>query len=354
VTALSDRVVEHLRDVADWPDFAGTRYLLREKIGQGGMGSIYRAEDVELRRDVALKVLSVPVAAEALAERLREEARILARLEHPGVVPVHDVGRLPDGRVYYAMKLVRGSRLDEHARTQAALPPLLRVFERLCEAVAFAHDRGVLHRDLKPQNVMVGAFGEVLVMDWGVAKVRRAQEAPRTAPAGQPAAAEPSATAHGTVLGTPGYMSPEQARGETEEIDERTDVYALGAILYFLLSGRPPLGVDSEAATRTAREHAAAAPEARFAPPRKLRAGIPRPLEAVCLKALAFDRAERYASVRTLAADVARHLDGQPVEAYPETLLERAQRLVRAHQLLIVLVLVYLAVRAALLLLARP
>src|SRR2546426_4674209 len=161
------------------------------------MGTVYAARDPELDRRIALKVLNAPDAAGEEAARLSEEARILARLEHPGIVPVHDLGTLPDGRLFYVMKLVRGRRLDD-AMANAALHARLRTFERICDAVAFAHAQGVVHRDLKPENVMVGPFGEVLVLDWGVAKILGRGEEPDC-----------------TILGTAGYMPPEQARGET-------------------------------------------------------------------------------------------------------------------------------------------
>src|SRR6267142_582789 len=135
------------------------------------MGTVYRAEDTELDRQVAIKVLNAREANEELAKRMVREAQIIARLEHPGIVPVHDVGLLPDGRVFYAMKLVRGSRLDEYAAENNSLKDRLRKFQAACEAVAFAHAHGVIHRDLKPQNIMIGSFGEVLVLDWGVAKI---------------------------------------------------------------------------------------------------------------------------------------------------------------------------------------
>ena len=170
MTRLSDAALEHLRDVAEWPELTGNRYEIVGALGQGGMGTVFLARDRELEREVALKVLRAAASSPDTALRLRRESRILARLEHPGIVPVHDVGRLPDGRVYYVMKLVRGVRLDQYARA-AVLTDLLRLFLRICETIGFAHAQGVVHRDLKPGNIMVGAFGEVLVMDWGIAKV---------------------------------------------------------------------------------------------------------------------------------------------------------------------------------------
>jgi serine/threonine protein kinase len=191
---LSDAAVDRLRRLDDRPDFSATRYELGEEIGRGGMGIVFRGRDRELARDVAIKVTTW--STEADADRLRREARTLADLEHPGIVPVHDVGQLPDGRVYSVMTLVRGERLDACA-ARLPLNDRLRLFDRICDTVSFAHARGVIHRDLKPANIMIGHFGQVLVLDWG----------------------------HG---GTEGYMAPEQVRGH---VDARTDVYALGAIL---------------------------------------------------------------------------------------------------------------------------
>ena len=180
MSGLSDAALRHLREISDQPDLTGTPYALVETLGRGGMGAVYLAHDSRLDREVALKVVQLPEGKGDL-DRLLLEARVLAQLEHPGIVPVHDAGVLPDGRAFYVMKHVRGYGLDEYART-APLPERLRAFERICEAVAFAHAHGVIHRDLKPENVMVGPFGEVLVMDWGVAKVRR----PRLSPSGTP------------------------------------------------------------------------------------------------------------------------------------------------------------------------
>ena len=336
---LSDKALERLREGADTPDLAGTRYRLLERIARGGMGVVYAALDEMLDRRVALKVLDVPVADGDLARRLNREARVLARLEHPGIVPVHDVGTLSDGRVFYAMKFVEGQRLDKHIEAVTSLPDRLRLFLRICDATAFAHARGVLHRDLKPANVMVGAFGEVLVMDWGLAKILREQHggaaeedpdatilhAPEASGSPTDATEATQVTGQGTVLGTPGYMSPEQARGDVAHLDERSDIFSLGAVLRFLFT--PPATANSN-----------------------LRWRRDKALEAICAKATQNDPANRYASVSELSADVSRYLDGLPVSARKETALEKAARFYRRYTVAILLIAAYLIVRTLILL----
>jgi eukaryotic-like serine/threonine-protein kinase len=323
---LPDRVLSHLKAVAGLPDIFGTRYQIVAEVGRGGMGVVYEAEDPALGRRVALKVLDLPDPNGELSERLLREARILARLEHPGIVPVHEVGTLADGRVFYTMKLVRGDRLDRHLPQVKHLSERLRLFERICEPVAFGHSRGILHRDLKPQNVMVGPFGEVLVIDWGVAKVFSELEPMRVS--GPPAASQPLAaplsekttapgTREGTVMGTPGYMAPEQARG-SQDIDQRADVYSLGAVLCFML------GV----------------PYADGHTPR-----TPPALTAISTKAMSSEPVGRYSTVQDLAADVARFLDGEPVSAYPEGVMIRLARIAAKHRMALILVLAYLLTR---------
>jgi serine/threonine protein kinase len=309
---LSDKALNHLERALDRPDLSGTKYELLEEIGRGGMGAVYRARDTELDREVALKVLHQPETSAGAAARMLREARILARLEHPSIVPVHDVGTLPDGRVFYVMKRVEGRRLDQFRATAPGLTELLRVFEKICEAAAFAHAQGIIHRDLKPENIMVGSFGESLVMDWGVAKVL-ADSASATGGAIEPSG---NGTASGTVIGTPGYMAPEQARGEVDQIDARADVYALGAILTFLLEGRTD---------------------------------APRPLRAIAAKAMAPDRERRYPGAQALSADVARFTARLPVSAYRENVWERAIRLFVRFRTPILLVLAYLVMRSLLL-----
>ncbi len=298
---ITDAALDRLRDAVRTPDLSGTRYRLVGPVGAGGMGAVFEVEDERLERRLALKVVDVPLDGEAPAEALLVEARVLARLEHPGLVPVHDAGRLPDGRAFYAMKLVRGERLDAALARVTTLPERLRLFLRVCEPVAFANSNGVVHRDLKPSNVMVGPFGEVLVLDWGLARS---------------AAAPPG----GDASGTPGFMAPEQAAGGS--VDARADVYGLGALLNAMLRAAP-------------------------APSR------PKALEAVVARATAPDRGERYPDVAALAADVARFLDGERVKAHAEGPFERAGRILKRHRVAVGLVAAYLLTRGLFILFRR-
>jgi serine/threonine protein kinase len=318
MTWLPDSALSRLQDVADWPDFTGTRYEILERLGQGGMASVYRAHDRDLDRQVAVKVLHTDAVADSAKTRMLREARVIARMEHPGILPVHDLGLLPDGRIYYAMKFVHGLRLDEFLSTTQSLSDRLRVFLRICEAVAFAHSQGVIHRDLKPSNVMIGGFGEVLVIDWGLAKVLSDQTAsasasPQAPPAQPMSGSEP--TLHGSVLGTPGFMAPEQELGRTDAVDQRTDVFGLGALLSSLLT-----------------------------------AASPKSLRAISDKARSADPVDRYPSVTELIDDVNNFLNGARVSAFPESLWSTGRRLVLRHRALILLVATYLAVRVVLLL----
>lgn len=353
---LPDAVLDHLLTVGGDLDLGGTKYRHRGqigeggKIGEGGMGSVYVVDDTELDREVALKVVTGP-HADALEARLRREARTIARLEHPGIVPVHDIGRLPDGRLFYVMKLVRGQTLSAWAATEPGRPALLRFFTRICEAVAFAHAHGVIHRDLKPDNIMVGTFGEALVMDWGLAKAlggprqQTDEGLPSEAPVDDLAdtlAAPESTTRHGTVMGTPAFMPPEQARGDVDAVDERSDIYALGAILYTLLAGRPPYdGPNARAVVNQVLDDDPTSLA-------EIDPALPRPLVSICARAMARTPADRYPTALELADDIGRFLDRLVVHAHRETWIERVARFTSRHRVLLTLLGVYLLVRMTL------
>ena len=237
------------------------RYEPGREIGHGGMGKILEAVDKPLRRSVALKVLVRPGDEES-QNRFIREARITGELQHPSIVPVHELNVDEKGELFYAMKLVRGvtlleilqnlARRDPETLRHYPLSSLLTIFQKVCDAVAFAHGQSepVIHRDLKPENIMVGDYGEVLVMDWGAAKILRSKAVPDESPSSAEASefattgeltTDAFVTQAGSVMGTPGYMAPEQARGDAASTDERTDIYALGAILYALLTLEAPV-----------------------------------------------------------------------------------------------------------------
>jgi len=285
---LNDSTLDHLRAVADLPDLTGTRYEIEGEIGRGGMGVVYAALDRQLDRRVAIKVLDSTLPP----VRLAEEARVIAKLEHPAIVPIYEAGTLPDGRAYYAMKLVDGARLDvylnAHRSITRAVTERLRVIQRIGEALAFAHSRGVIHRDVKPQNVMIGSFGEVYVMDWGVEG----------------------------VAGTPQFRAPEQAHAG--RIDQRSDVYSLGALLRFVLPERAP-----------------------------------RALQAIAAKAMSVEPEGRYPDVSELLLDVQRFQDGLAVQAYRESVWQRAGRFAVRNRVLLLLLAAYVAVRFFLFFLRR-
>jgi len=321
---LDDGRIDRLRRVARevdaaWPATLGDgRYAVRDELGRGGMAVVLRADDTRLAREVAVKILAVDDPGGEIARRMRREAEILGALEHPGVIPVHDVGVLDDGRIWLAMKRVEGERLDDHFASVPSLNERLRLFLRVCEPVAFAHEQGVVHRDLKPSNVMVGRFGEVLVLDWGVAHVPGdAIETSGDAPT--MIGRVDDATVAGTVLGTPGWMAPEQARGET--IDVRADVHALGKMLDAILTSGPT--------------------------------PAPRALRAVVRRATAADPTARYRDAGALAEDVARWLDRGSTSAHREGPLEILVRWFRRYRPAVLLIVGYVVIRFFVYVLAR-
>ncbi len=288
----------------DQPD--APRYARESPLGQGGMGVVERARDRDLLREVAIKLLRPELRRDAaLLEQFLWEARVTAYLDHPNIVPVHDIGLTPEGQLFFTMKLVRGTTLaaalaDSDHAGELGLRRRLRVFAQLCQAVSFAHAHGVLHRDLKPANVMVGEFGEVLVTDWGLALPIDGEAGRKLQPLVPPGIATRSA-------GTPSYMSPEQARGEP--LDERSDVYTLGVILYELVALRR--AYDGPTAREIIdRVMAGDAPPLPMVAPR-----TPRAIAAVVARAMATDAADRYPSVRALAADLEIAMEGGTPQA---------------------------------------
>jgi eukaryotic-like serine/threonine-protein kinase len=304
----------------------GGRYELLGEIARGGMGVVHFALDHSLRREVAIKTLTDREDADSpWSRRFLAEARIAGKLQHPGVPPVFDLGRTDDGRPFLAMKLITGTTLRgklRQAKVDKDWTPLIRDFEQICWTMAYVHEQGVIHRDLKPDNIMIGDFGEVQVIDWGLAKYldgREDEQLGSTTNSESPG----NLTHRGDLLGTPTYMAPEQARCETKQVSTRSDVYSLGAMLYEILTGKPPyLG-------KTTTEIVKLVLEGPPKLPHLLNASVPKALEAICLKAMSRDAQQRYKNAKELAEDVQSWLNDEPIKACPETRVAKALRMVR-------------------------
>jgi serine/threonine protein kinase/WD40 repeat protein len=360
-------------------------YVVGREIAHGGMGSVLHAQDCKLGREVAMKVMRLSAAAsEEARSRFVREATVLARLEHPNIVPIHELGWDAENRLYYTMKLVQGRTLqavlnglrsrDADFINHYTLDRLLTIFRKICDAMSLAHAKGVIHRDLKPDNIMVGEFGEVLVMDWGLARIQAdaqqaAEEAAMKAEATKPGSAQRFAelagselrhsaglTLDGAVMGTPLYMSPEQAGGRLAEIDQQSDIFSLGGILYALLTLHPPVdgktaaeiigrikggqilpptvyNVASKSGSTTGRREDEAADPKKFQPlPHCPHGSVPSALSAVTMRALGVDKAKRYKTVAEFAADIEAYQGGFATSAEQAGLLTQLRLLIQRHK----------------------
>jgi len=326
------------------PTSSGLRFRVLRPHAKGGLGQVSVALDEELGREVALKEIQVQHADNPdYRARFLLEAEMTGGLEHPGIVPVYGVGTYSDGKPYYAMRFIRGDSLQDairrfhdaeklgHDSGERAVEfrQLLGRFVDVCNAIAYAHSRGVLHRDLKPGNIMLGQYGETLVVDWGLAKsVGRPDETKDSLEKTlQPPSASGSApTQMGSALGTPQFMPPEQAMGRLDQLGPASDVYSLGATLYCLLTGKPPFE-GNNVGTILQRVQ-----RGDFPKPRQVKGSVPAALEAVCLKAMAFKPEDRYASAQALASDVEYWLADEQVAAYQEPWQDRVDRWTRLHR----------------------
>lgn len=330
------------------------KYQKKTTIGKGGMGEVLKVLDRDLRREVAMKMLRPQNEGGVSAEdvyRFMKEAQATGRLEHPNIIPVHDLGVDGEGRIYFTLKYVQGVSLKEVVKGRSEngtmengrrfrdvfnARHMIEVFIGVCQGVAYAHSKSIIHRDLKPENVMLGKFGEVLVMDWGLAKILSRGKSVQPQASSEAAldlslrpTLDSSMTLEGDIAGTPSYMSPEQAAGKNSELDERTDVYSLGAMLYEMLSGEPPYTGTS--ALEVIQQVSEGVPPKTVSGACDFRP-VPRELRAICEKAMQREPAKRYQSVEALRDDVQAYLESRPVSSCPDSLVRKSVKFIKRNR----------------------
>lgn len=316
-------------------------YQIQSKLGEGGFGRVYKVKDPLLKRSVALKILRQSKMGDILRKkRFMREIMITSQLDHPNIMPVYEGGHLADGTLYFTMRELQGSTLKEllepiKGKRKTSLGELVQIFLKVCEAVEYAHSKDIVHRDLKPSNIAVGNFGEVIVLDWGLAKYIGEEEGKSHIEELEGTYTGEDISRDGSMIGTPAYMSPEQAGGEGGVISPRSDLYSLGAILYQILAEEPPYyGATQKILTSLLME----APKL----PSKKRPDlkIPRPLEAIAMKALEKKPSLRYGSVAQMIGDIRAYLEDLPVSVYQPSWSERALKKIRHHALMLMVLMV--------------
>lgn len=330
-TMLPETKHEEETETKEHGTLAGRKYDIKKEIGRGGMGAVYRVEETSLEREVAMKKI-IGAPNDARVRRFIREAKITGKLEHPNIVAIHDFGVNEAGEYYFTMKYVKGEDLkeilekiddkDSDYPAKYTLNKRLNIFNNILDALAFAHSKGIVHRDLKPANIMVGKFGEVQVMDWGLAKDNSKED---IVSEGKIKTTKEGLTLEGQVMGSPGFMAPEQADGRIEDVDELSDIWSLGAILYNMLSFEKPVEGDSvrDVVTNTAK--------GKITPLGKKAKRVPKELESIVMKALSPEKEDRYQSVEELHEDVDAFLERRPVSAHRYGITEKINKWIQRH-----------------------